>query len=69
MSKDTDHWDKASYEFSKLDGLMDEVKLFFGTIPYSKYEDVTDENGNTVRTVVVDYTRNEFGAPEFMPIE
>jgi len=51
MAKDTDHWDKAAYEFSKLDGLMDEVKLFFGTIPYGKYVDEVDDEGNTVRTV------------------
>lgn len=68
-ASDVDHWDKAAYEFSKLDGLMDEVKLFFGTIPYSKYEETTDDDGNPIRTVVVDYTRNEFGSPEFMPIE
>jgi hypothetical protein len=68
-SSDTDHWDKAAYEFSKLDGLMDEVKLFFGTIPYSKFQDSTDNQGNPIRTVEVDYTRNKFGTPEFMPIE
>ena len=68
MSRDTDHWDKAAYEFSKLDGLIDEVKVFFGTIPYGKYVDEKDEEGNVVRTVQVDYGRNEFGTPEFMPI-
>lgn len=69
MSKDTDHWDKAAYEFSRLDSLMDEVKLFFGTIPYSKYEDVTLQDGTVERQVVVDWGRNKFGCPEFMPIE
>jgi hypothetical protein len=68
-SNDTDHWDKAAYEFSKLDGLMDEVKLFFGTIPYGVYQDEQDEDGNTVRTVVTDYNRNKFGCPEFRPAE
>ena len=48
---------------------MDEVKLFFGTIPYSKFQDSTDNQGNPIRTVEVDYTRNKFGTPEFMPIE
>lgn len=66
---DTDHWDKASYEFSKLDGLMDEVKLFFGTIPYAVYQDDVDEDGNAVRSVVVDYNRNKYGCPEFRPAE
>jgi hypothetical protein len=67
-ARDTDHWDKAAYEFSRLDGLMDEVKVFFGTIPYGKYVDEISENGDVVRTVQVDYNRNEFGTPEFMPI-
>jgi hypothetical protein len=68
-SNDTDHWDKAAYEFSKLDGLMDEVKLFFGTIPYGVYQDEQDEDGNIVRTVVTDYSRNKFACPEFRPAE
>jgi hypothetical protein len=68
MSKDTDHWDKAAYYFSKLDGLMDEVKLFFGTIPYGKYEDTLMPDGTVERSVVIDYGRNKFGCPEFMPI-
>lgn len=68
-ASDTDHWDKAAYEFSKLDGLMDRVKLFFGTIPYGVYQQVEDENGNLVKVVGVDYSRNKFGSPEFMPVE
>jgi hypothetical protein len=68
-ANDTDHWDKAAYEFSKLDGLMDEVKLFFGTIPYGVYEDVKNEDGTVTRTVVTDYNRNTFGCPEFRPAE
>jgi hypothetical protein len=69
MSKDTDHWDKAAYEFSKLDGLLDEVKLFFGTIPYGKYHTIANDDGTVTREVVVDTSRNKFGCPEFMPIE
>ena len=69
MSKDTDHWDKAAYEFSKLDGLLDEVKLFFGTIPYGKYHTITNTDGTVTREVIVDTSRNKFGCPEFMPIE
>jgi hypothetical protein len=68
-ANDTDHWDKAAYEFSKLDGLMDEVKLFFGTIPYGVYEDVKNDDGTVTRTVVTDYNRNKFGCPEFRPAE
>lgn len=69
MASDTDHWDKAAYEFSKLSGLMDEVKVFFGTIPYSKYVDEVQPDGTVQRTTQIDYTRNKFGCPEFMPIE
>ena len=69
MSKDTDHWDKAAYEFSKLDGLLDEVKLFFGTIPYGKYLDEVQPDGSIERSVVIDTSRNKYGCPEFMPIE
>ena len=68
-ANDTDYWDKAAYEFSKLDGLMDEVKLFFGTIPYGVYEDVKNADGTITRTVVTDYNRNKFGCPEFRPAE
>ena len=68
-ANDTDHWDKAAYEFSKLDGLMDEVKLFFGTIPYGVYEDVKNDDGTITRTVVTDYNRSKFGCPEFRPAE
>lgn len=69
MSNDTDHWDKAAYEFSKLSGLLDEVKLFFGTIPYAKYQDEVQPDGSVERSVVIDFGRNKFGCPEFMPIE
>lgn len=68
-ASDTDHWDKAAYEFSKLDGLMDEVKLFFGTIPYGVYDDVENKDGTITRNVVTDYSRNEFAGAEFRPIE
>ena len=68
-ASDTDHWDKAAYEFSKLDGLMDEVKLFFGTIPYGVYQDTKNSDGTITRSVVTDYNRNKFGCPEFRPAE
>jgi hypothetical protein len=48
---------------------MDEVKAFFGTIPYAVFQDEEDEDGNTVRTVVTDYNRNKYGCPEFRPVE
>ena len=68
-ANDTDYWDKAAYEFSKLDGLMDHVKLFFGTIPYGVYQQVENEDGTITKEVVTDYSRNKFGCPEFMPVE
>jgi hypothetical protein len=56
-----DRYDKASYEFSKLDGVNRKVKLFFATIPYCTF----DEDGR----ITIDYSKNEFNCPTFAPIE
>ena len=48
---------------------MDEVKLFFGTIPYGVYQDTKNNDGTVTRSVVTDYNRNKFGCPEFRPAE
>lgn len=56
-----DRYDKASYEFSKLAGVSNQVKLFFATIPYMKF----DENGRTVE----DLSISPYGTPMYMPLE
>jgi len=56
-----DKYDRASYEFSKLDSQNRRVKLFFATIPYCTF----DENGN----IAIDFSKNEFECPTFAPIE
>lgn len=56
-----DRYDKASYEFSKLESVNKRVKLFFSTIPYCTF----DENGR----IVEDYSRNIFECPVYMPLE
>lgn len=54
-----DKFDRSSTEFDKLDNVSDIVKLFFATIPYSKFE-----NGK----LVLDHSKNQFGLPELMPL-
>jgi len=61
QSMNIDKFDRASYEFSKLDSVNRRVKLFFATIPYSTF----DENGR----IVVDYSKNMFNTPSFAPID
>ena len=56
-----DKYDKASYEINKLEGTTKKVKLFFATIPYT----IRDKDGK----IVLDTTRNIFGAPTYMPID
>jgi hypothetical protein len=56
-----DRYDKASYEFSKLESVNKRVKLFFSTIPYCTF----DKNGRMVE----DYSRNIFECPVYMPLE
>lgn len=60
-----DKYDKASYEFSKLEGQNKRVKLFFSTIPYVILS--KDENNNNILSE--DYSRNLFNCPVYMPIE
>lgn len=56
-----DRYDKASYEFSKLESVNKRVKLFFSTIPYCTF----DEDGR----IIEDYSRNIFECPVYMPLE
>lgn len=55
-----DKYDKASYEFSKLDSVSLRVKQIFGTVPYM----TIDKNGN----LQMDFSRNIFNVPQFIPI-
>lgn len=57
MRQNIDKFDRASYEFSKLDSTTDKVKFFFATIPYR------DKDGN------LDTSKNLMNAPCFMPLE
>lgn len=56
-----DRFDKASFEFSKLESVNKKVKLFFATIPYCTF----DENGR----ITLDYSMNIYECPTFMPLE
>jgi len=56
-SLNIDRFDRASFEFSKLEGVNKRVKLFFSTIPAYTQD------------MEYDYTRNYFNCPVFLPIE
>ena len=56
-----DRFDKASYEFSKLASVSNQVKLFLATIPYMTF----NEQGKLVE----DTSINPLGTPQFMPLE
>lgn len=62
MSKNIDKYDKAAYEFSKMEGFTQKVKYFFATIPYSRFAE--NERGYEL-----DLDRSPLGLPVFMPIE
>ncbi len=64
MNSNIDKFDRASYEFSKLDSIPDSVKFFFATVPYLTWQDT--ENG---RVVAYDLSKNKFQSPTFMPLE
>lgn len=56
-----DKYDRASFEFNKLDSATQLTKLFLGTIPYCKF----DTDGK----IVPDLTKSKYGTPVFMPLE
>lgn len=56
-----DRYDKASYEFSKLASVSNQVKLFFATIPYKTF----DNEGHLIEDLSV----NPNGTPQYMPLE
>lgn len=64
QNSNIDKFDRAAYEFSKLDSLPDSVKFFFATVPYLTWQDT--ENG---RTTAYDLSKNKFQSPTFMPLE
>ena len=57
QKQNIDKYDRASYEFSKLDSTTEKVKFFFSTIPYM----------NNDRSY--DTTRNSMNFFSFMPLE
>lgn len=63
LSHNEDKYDKAAFEFSKLDSVSQRVKFFFSTIPYVKFKD--DNSGE----VEIDTTQNKYGSPTFMPLQ
>lgn len=56
-----DKYDKASYEFNKLDSVSKGVKLFFATVPYVK-------PGTKPGTFELDSSKTRFGTPSYMPL-
>lgn len=64
MDSNIDKFDRASYEFSKLDSIPDSVKFFFATVPYLTWQDTEDG-----RVVAYDLSKNKFQSPTFMPLE
>ena len=61
VNANIDKFDRASYEFNKLDSCNSQTKMFFATIPYM----VPAENKKGYE---IDTTRNAFGLPTFMPM-
>ena len=61
INKNIDKFDRAAYEFDKLDSFGTQVKMFFSTIPYLIPSD--NKKGYTL-----DVSRNQFGVPTFMPM-
>ena len=60
-----DKFDRASYEFDKLDSVSKSVKFVLSTLVYSNVQ--TDEKGK--KYLVYDLDLNEFCEPTFMPLK
>lgn len=56
-----DRYDRASFEFSKMDSVAKPVKFLFSTVPYMEFD-------NTKQNLLLDTSKNKFGTPQFMPI-
>ena len=61
QNSNIEKYDKLSFEFSKLESVTERVKVFFGTIHYTKL----DEEGKPV----MDYSKNQFNVPSFYTVE
>ncbi len=61
VEKNIDKFDRAAYEFDKLDAFDVRVKMFFSTIPYLIPAD-------NKKGYALDTSRNPFGVPTFMPM-
>nr|DAI58265.1 MAG TPA: hypothetical protein [Crassvirales sp.] len=60
-----DKFDRASYEFDKLDSVSKSVKFVLSTLVYSNVQ--TDKKGK--KYLVYDLDLNEFCEPTFMPLK
>lgn len=60
-----DKFDRAAYEFDKLDSVSKSVKFVLSTLVYSDVQ--TDSNGN--KFLVYDLDLNDFCEPTFMPLK
>lgn len=60
-----DKFDRASYEFDKLDSVSKSVKFVLSTLVYSNVQ--TDDKGK--KYLVYDLDLNEFCEPTFMPLK
>ena len=60
-----DKFDRASYEFDKLDSVSKSVKFILSTLVYSNI--VKDSDGN--KHLTYDLSKNEFCEPTFMPLK
>ena len=61
QKQNIDKYDRASYEFRKIDSATKRAKLFFATVPYH----VWAEDGKSIE---LDYTRNKYNCPVLMPL-
>lgn len=61
QKQNIDKYDRASYEFRKIDSATKRAKLFFATVPYR----VWSEDGKSTE---LDYTRNKYNCPVLMPL-
>ncbi len=64
MSANIDRYDRAAYEFSKLDSAGTQVKMFFATIPYC----VFDKDAKDEFVWKYDLSRSPYSVPTFMPM-
>ena len=64
-----DRYDKASFEFDKLDSVSKPAKFFFATVPYMKFKDADPNNPNSQPQWTLDTDRNKYGCPTFMGLQ